>query len=352
MATTMIANRYAVRRQLGTGGQGEVYEVLDTHEGDIVALKLLTRIGAGGPWVEAQILRRLSDPHILPIRNADMASGRPFIVTELAVHGSLDGALARRGKCGLIVEDVVRLTRQACHGVARGHDLRLLHNDIKPGNLFLNAGGECVVGDFGFASLLPPGATSTAPAGATAETAAPEVAGGWPTPATASVRSDLYSLGATAFWLLAGAAPIDLSAAPDTAAKMALVAAQSVPRLRDVAPHVPSYVASAIEQAMDRSPTKRHTSVTEFAAALGRRPSVARRWRRTDEHRGHIACWRGELQSAGSTFVMCLEHGSRPTQAVITTRHLVSGRRITAGCRSVPMRTWAQAVRSVMRAVN
>ena len=353
MATPLIAGRYAVRRQLGVGGQGEVYEVLDTHEGDIVALKLLTRVGVGGPWVEAQILRRLADPHILPIRNADVASGRPYVVTELAVHGALDGALARAGTCGLDVDDAVRVVRQACHGVARAHDLRLLHNDIKPANLFLNAQGECLVGDFGFASLLPAGTTTTIPAGATAETAAPEVAAGWNTPTpTASIQSDVYSLGATAFWLVAGRTPIDLSAAADITAKMTIVAAETAPRLRDVAPHVPNYVASAVERAMERSPADRYSTVTEFAAALGRRPGVTRRWKRTDEHPAHIACWRGEMQSAGSTYVMCLEQGARATQAIITTRHLSSGRRVTAGCRSAPMRTWAQAVRSAMRALN
>jgi eukaryotic-like serine/threonine-protein kinase len=133
---------------------------------------------------------------------------------------------------------------------------------------------------------------------------------------------------------------------------MAIVATQSAPRLRDVAPHVPNYVASAVERAMQRSPADRYPTVTEFAAALGRRPGVVRRWKRTDEHIGHMACWRGELQSAGSTYVMCLEQGARPTQAMITTRHLSSGRRVTAGCRSVPMRTWAQAVRSAMRALT
>ncbi len=354
MATTLIANRYAVRRQLGQGGQGEVYEVVDIHEGAVVALKLLTLVGGGGPWVEAQILRRLADPHILPIRNADLASGRPYIVTELAIHGTTEDVLAQVGACGVGVDDVVRLMRQACHGVARGHDLRLLHNDIKPGNLFLNAEGECLVGDFGFASLIPAGATSVAPAGATAETAAPEVAAGWPTPGvpTASVQSDVYSLGATAFWLLAGRTPLDLSTAPDTAAKMAIVGTQSPPRLRDLAPHVPNYVAAAIERAMAHNGADRFTSVTDLAAALGRRPAVDRRWTRTDEHAGHLACWRGEPQSGGSTYVLCLEQGARPTQAAITTRHRSSGSRISAGCRSSPMRNWAQAVRSIMRALS
>jgi eukaryotic-like serine/threonine-protein kinase len=350
----LIANRYGIRRQLGVGGQGEVYEALDTYEGDVVALKLLTMVGPAGPWVEAQILRRLADPHILPIRNADLASGRPYLVTDLAAHGTLEDAVGAAGACGLGVDEVVRLMRQACHGIARGHDLRLIHNDIKPGNLFLNAEGECLVGDFGLASLIPTGGTLTAPAGATPETAAPEVAAGWSTPGkpTASMQSDVYSLGATAFWLLAGRPPLDLSGAVDTNAKMGLVATLTPPRMRDVAPHVPNYVAVAIERALATAAGNRFASVTDFAAALGQRPGVIRRWRRTDEHSGHISCWRGEPESGGSTYVLCLEQGARTTQANITTRHLSSGKRVTGGSRTVPLRTWAQGVRSSIRALR
>ena len=121
VSTPVIAGRYLVRGLLGRGATGEVYEVLDTYENDIVALKLLTVLPAGGPWAEAQILRGLADPHILPIRNADLASGRPYLVTELATHGSLDQRLGTTGQCGLDVDDVVRWIRQACHGVARAH---------------------------------------------------------------------------------------------------------------------------------------------------------------------------------------------------------------------------------------
>ena len=353
MAVPMIANRYAVQRQLGAGGQADVYEVIDTHEGDVVALKLLRRIAPGAVWNEARILRRLSDAHILPIRNADLASGQPYIVTELAQHGTLADRLAVSGARGLEVDDVVRLIRQACHGIARAHDLRLVHNDIKPMNVFLNAEGEALVGDFGFASLIAPGAASVTPPGASPETAAPEIAAGWNTPAvTASFGSDQYALGATAYWLLAARTPVDLSSAADFVGQMSLVASTAPPRLRDVAPHVPQYVAAAIEQAMARDVGDRFPSVTEFAAALGQRPRVSRRWRRTDEHASHVICWRGEPQSGGSTYVLCLEQGARATQGVITTRHAASGNRITPGCRTTPMRSWGQAVRSVMRSLG
>jgi serine/threonine protein kinase len=346
-----LAARYILRRRLGPpGAQGEVYEAMDTYENDVVALKLLTSWTASGPWAEAQILRRLADPHILPIRNADHIAGRPFLATELARHGTLQDRLVAAGQRGLDVDEVIRWIRQACFGVARAHDWRLLHNDLKPGNLFLNAEQECLVGDFGCATLIPSGATAVQPHGATAETAAPEIAASWgTTAANASIRSDVYSLGATAFWLLAARPPHDLTGATDIATKMSIVATQPAVSLRALAPHVPKPVTGAIETAISRSQSDRYQTVTDFAAALGARPAAARRWRRTDEHPGHLACWRGEPRGAGSTFVLCLEPGSRPTQCTITTAHAGSGRRVTRGCRSAPLRSWAQAVRSIMQ---
>jgi serine/threonine protein kinase len=344
----LIAGRYVVQAPLGTGAQGEVYRVLDTHLQDVVALKLLTALPGGGHWAEAQILRTLADEHILPIRNADMASGRPYLVTEIATHGTVQDRIAGTGACGLDVDDAVRWTRQACLGVARAHDRRLLHNDVKPMNLFVNAEGECLVGDFGFAALLPASATEVAIPGATAETAAPEIAAAWPAP-LGSVRSDVYSLGASAYWMLAARPPIDLSAAgSDPAARMAMVAAEIAPRLRDVAPHLPQYVATAIERAIARDPADRFATVNDFYGALGSRPRVSRRWRRTDEHASHLFCFRGDPVGRGNSYVLCVEQGSRPTRATLTTRQVGSARRVTAGCRETSMRNLEQAIRAVI----
>jgi len=347
----LIAGRYALQARLGSpGAQGEVYQALDTYEGDVVALKVLTTLPVGGPWMEAQILRRLVDPHILPIRNADLHFGTPFLVTELAQHGTLEAKMVASGQLGVDVDYVVRWARQACLGVARAHDLRLLHNDIKPANLFLNAQNECLVGDFGVATLMPPGASIVRPHGATAETAAPEVAVGWNTQsATASVLSDVYSIGAAAFWLLAARPANDFANVADFAAKMAIVAAQTPPRLRDLAPHVPQYVADVMEKAMARAPTDRYPTATSLAAALGARPKVARSWRRTDEHPNHIACWRGEPTRLGGTYVLCLEPGQRPTHCTIIAGHASSGNRISRGCGTAYMREWPIAIRSAMR---
>jgi serine/threonine-protein kinase len=349
----IVANRYELVRKIGEGAGGEVYVARDTHEGDEVALKLLAP-GSPGPWDEAQILRALRDPHILEIRNADTDPGRgqDFIVTEYLPGGSLDARLDATGKCGLPVDEVVRFIRQACNGVARAHTERLVHNDIKPANLFVNPEGECLVGDFGGATIIPPGAQVTLPRAWTAATVAPEVARDPLGTPAASVRSDVYSLGATAYWLLAARSPIDLTGIPLGPPRLSRVVAETPPRLFDVAPHVTVFVARAIEQAIARDPNDRFANAGELHAALGGRPEGSRVWSRTDHHVGHLACWTGVPRGGGSTYEMCLEHGARANQVTITTRHQNSGRRNTDGCRTAGRSSWAQAVRSSMRAVS
>jgi eukaryotic-like serine/threonine-protein kinase len=237
--------------------------------------------------------------------------------------------------------------RQASMGVARAHDKSLVHNDIKPANLFLTANKECLVGDFGLASRVPPPPLVGVARGATAETAAPEVRAGWATGhPPAAFTTDVYSLGATAYWLLADQPPVNLAGISGTAARMAAAAAQVTPRLREVAPHVPASVASIVERAMAVDPADRYQTVAEFAAALGSRSTKPRRWRRTNEHAGHLGCWRGN-RPGKSTYILCLEQGATPKQCTVTTRH-ATGAKVPNGSRTAPMRDAAKAVRATI----
>lgn len=327
-----------------------MYEVLDTHEGEVVVLKFIRNIPTGNPWHEAQILRRLSDPHILPIRNADVASGIPYVVTERATYGTLETRLNASGGLGVDVGVVLRWIGQAAYGVARAHDLRLIHNDIKPANLFLNAEGEALVGDFGAAALLAPGATTTRPFQATAETVAPEVAAFWNTPAlTASIASDVYSLGASAFWMLAGTTPHNFTGAADEPAKFRIVANTPPRRLRDVSPHTPKSVATVVERALHEDPAQRFATILDFASALSSRVLPRRLWHRTNIHANHLGCWQSEPVGPSGAYILCLEPGSRSSECRITTVHANSRNRVLRGCRTAPMRSWPRAVRSVIQ---
>jgi serine/threonine protein kinase len=85
-----FAGRYELVRSLGRGAQGEVYAVKDLYEESEAALKLLAPALPGMQWVEAAVLRNLEDHHVLPIRNADVHMGQPYLVTALARHGSIE----------------------------------------------------------------------------------------------------------------------------------------------------------------------------------------------------------------------------------------------------------------------
>jgi serine/threonine protein kinase len=348
----LIASRYEVLSSLASAAQGDVYRVRDTYENAICVLKLLNVATlTAGPWDEAQILRDLADDHILEIRNADLYAGQPYIVTTLAEHGTLDTELEATNGLGLDVDQVVTWMRQASMGVARAHDKSLVHNDVKPANLFLTANKECLVGDFGLASHVPPPPLVGVARGATAETAAPEVRAGWGTGhPPAALTTDVYSLGATAYWLLAAQPPVDLAGIKGTPARMAAAAAQTTPRLRDVAPHVPAPVASIIDRAMAVDPADRYQRVAEFSAALGSRSTKPRRWRRTNEHAGHLGCWRGECPGK-STYILCLEQGATTKQCRVTTRH-ATGAKVPNGYRTAPMRDAARAVRATIDKVS
>jgi serine/threonine protein kinase len=315
----LIDNRYQVVRFLGQGSFGEVYEVRDLHQNANVALKLLNPQQFGGPWQEAQVLTHLQSDYILPVWNADFDAGVPYLVTNLARHGAAD---AKMVPLGVEPRTAVRWIRSACRGAARTHDANLLHRDIKPENLFLTADDEAVLGDFGIASLMD--ASGRCPAGGTPQTMAPEVAAG----GFSTITSDVYSLGASLYALLAGRYAHNH---PDGQECMRLVASENPPPLRDVAPHVSQALAQRVSKAMARNPSDRYQSAAEFDTALGHLPSPSRHWCRSDEHNGHAACWRGKANGKRDVTV-CLVPSGR--QHEVVAEHHPSGRRILSACRA------------------
>lgn len=169
----IIADRYEVIAPLGKGGQGVVYSVVDHNLQQQSALKILTGTDPSTVWREASLLTRLSGKYLLPVRNADLAWGLPFVVTEIAQHGTtFDKIIAN---VGVPTERAVQWVIHASRGDSRMHDHGLVHNDLKPENLFLNSHGDALLGDLGYASELTP--TGHAPlTGGTPATMSPEVA--------------------------------------------------------------------------------------------------------------------------------------------------------------------------------
>ena len=158
---SLIARRYEVLGSLGsTSVGGSVLLCTDTYESGAVAIKALTRRSTS-VWAEAQHLRQLQDEHILPIRNAFSDTGTAFLVTDVAKHGTVQDEIDKHFQ-GIPLAESLRWLQHACHGVQRAHSHGLVHNDIKPANLFLSRQMDCLLGDFEMAGLINAHGVATA----------------------------------------------------------------------------------------------------------------------------------------------------------------------------------------------
>ncbi|MFJ9564717.1 serine/threonine-protein kinase [Streptomyces fuscichromogenes] len=207
----LIAGRYRLMTAIGRGAMGEVWRAYDEMLGRPVAVKLLLAQNADPTAaarfrLEAQTAGRLRHPHVVGVVDFGEQEGRLFLVMELVEGDSLHRVLAQAGS--LPAEEVARIAAQAAAGLADAHEQGIVHRDIKPGNLLLDAVGSVKIGDFGIARFMddPGGAlTATGQIVGTSLYIAPERALGKP----AGPPSDVYSLGCVLYQLLTGRTPFN-----------------------------------------------------------------------------------------------------------------------------------------------
>jgi serine/threonine-protein kinase len=314
---TWIAGRYRIDDFLGAGSFGEVYRVWDDHQQQTVALKILDPAHTGPwPWNEASQLTRLRSDYILPIWNADVVGGFPFVVTDVATAGSVGDLLVADR---ISPRRATEIVRHAARGVVRAHDDQIVHRDVKPDNLFMSGDGRTMVGDFGLA--YPLDASGLAPCAGTPITQAPEVLAGGPT----SKASDVYALGATLYACLAGEFPYEKEAHGDLVKLKALVAAGPPRSIRELVPSVSRSLGAVVDHAMSRDPAMRPTAA-ELDAALGR-VRFKMDWQPVS-HPGHESCW--EAPARSTVVQVCVT--SSKTRFDVVTSHRSSGRHLRSLC--------------------
>lgn len=321
-----LHNRYEVRGYIGGGANGTVYEVYDHKQQHIAALKMLdpAREPPGGWYVEAEFLTRLRGDYILPILNADEEAGVPFLVTEVMANRSTEAHITPG--VGVPVNRAATWVQQACAGVSRILDLRALHRDIKPANLFLDRDLNVLVGDFGLACPMDASGGGT-PAGSP-ETMAPEIAQGQPT----GPRSEVYSLGASLYQLIAGhwlnpdvhAMHLARARAGDI---YAAVASHTPTSIGDVAPHVTQGLRAVIMRAVAPDPADRYATPAALAAAIGGRTIPRRAWTRTAPCAGHVTCFIG-IRAGFNDYQLCAVPTGTRGRLELQSRHVQSGRKI------------------------
>jgi len=135
------------------------------------------------------------------------------------------------------------------------------------------------------------------------------------------------------------------------AGAVAAAASAARTKLRDVAPHVPKRVGDCIDKAMALAPGDRYEKAADFAAALGRRQSVERRWERTDEHAAHLGCWRGTPTASARPMLVCAQPGTG-RKVAIRTSYQPSARTHRAGCRDTTLASWIAAVRAIITTLS
>ncbi|MFJ3546000.1 protein kinase [Streptomyces rubiginosohelvolus] len=188
---------------------GEVWRATDEVLGRAVAVKLLLGDQADASStarfrLEAQTAARLSHPHLVAVFDFGAWEDRFFLVMELVEGQSLGDLLAAQER--VHPEMVARIAGQAAAGLAAAHRQGIVHRDIKPGNLMLDADGSVKIGDFGIAQFVDDPSTALTTVGHIVGTSlylAPERALG----RTADSASDMYSLGCVVYQLLLGQPP-------------------------------------------------------------------------------------------------------------------------------------------------
>jgi serine/threonine protein kinase/putative intracellular protease/amidase len=277
--------RYRIVRLLGMGGMGVVYQAEHRLMERPVALKVIHRRLMDNPMavqrfrLEVKNAARLNHPAIVTAHDAEQAGDLHFLVMEYVDGVSVAQQIARRG--ALRVDHAAKFIRQAALGLQHAHEKGMVHRDIKPQNLMLARSGRNVqvkILDFGlarFASEQGPqtiagaeehatggGLTMTGVTLGTPDYMAPEQIAD---ARAADIRSDIYSLGCTFYFMLTGQPPFVQGSTVDKLLAHIKSNPQPIAELRRDAP---PEVAAILERMMAKDPADRFQSPSDVAQAL------------------------------------------------------------------------------------
>jgi eukaryotic-like serine/threonine-protein kinase len=256
-----LSGRWRLDKKLATGGVGCVFEATDLDKDQKVAVKVMhPHIAARSPFIRRKFLSEgrlaASLGQLGNVETGVTDRDVPFFAMSLLKGEDLESMRSNAPNERLPTEEVVPAITQALKVLAEAHSRGIIHRDIKPENLFVTNHGKVHVLDFGLAdahggSRFPEGkffgTTGYAP---------PEQVNG----KKVDARSDVYSVGATAFELLTGCS---------------LEGVDKPPALKDAAPHVPVDVAKVIDKALEKDPSDRFPNAGAMLRELLPRVSVA-----------------------------------------------------------------------------
>ncbi len=272
---------FEILAPLGSGGMGEVYRARDQRLGREVALKFLSADGGGAArdrfQREARAVAALNHPHICTLYEIGAHEGRPYLVLEL-LEGETLRARLRRGP--LAASSLAAFATQIADALDAAHRKGVLHRDLKPDNIWVGAGGQIKVLDFGLARLEEPAGAGAeggapAPADSQAETLltspgmtlgtipymSPEQARG----EALDARSDIFSFGAVFYEMATGRSPFQAASA---AGILAAILKDQPPPPERLRPELPPQLSLIARRCLEKDPELRYQSAAEIRAEL------------------------------------------------------------------------------------
>lgn len=274
----LFIDKYLILDAVGSGGMGVVFKALQKSMDRVVALKVLPKSAVDSPdkvqrfQREARAAAKLSHPNIATAHDADEWNGMHFLVMEYVAGCNLVDEVEQQGT--LSVSQAVDYMSQAARGLVHAHERGIIHRDIKPANLIIANDGVVKVVDMGLASIerSPEDAaqysTMVGTVMGTAAYMSPEQAADT---TEADHRSDIYSLGATLYFLLAGTPPYHEPTAMKT---MLAHRDASVPSLCAARSDVPQELDQVYQRMLAKDPNRRFQSAAELVAALEALPAA------------------------------------------------------------------------------
>ncbi|QOV89800.1 serine/threonine-protein kinase [Humisphaera borealis] len=262
--------RFRLIGVIGKGAMGKVFRAEDIQLHRLVALKVISSRSSRkrtAAQKHEQFMRegrssaKLDHPNIVSVYEVSSAADLHYIAMELIEGGNLKDLVTAAGP--LDVQRACQLAADAADGLQHAHEQGVIHRDIKPANLMLTRSGRCKLGDFGLARLddLTDDGTGLSAAVGTPLFVAPEVALGH----EATALSDIYSLGATIYFLLTGKPPFPGEQSQEVLKRHV---EELPPDIRSIRPEIPESLALAIWRALAKEPTARFESAGHFARAL------------------------------------------------------------------------------------